>query len=146
MSKKKEKKVKVPAKKTKSEQVEVKADETIVAGSRATKELVEKQMLRKFGNKHGASTIDEILGEKINPYEQKNDAEYEAFISDLNYTDLERHATEVGVAPRRDRDDLEKSLLKQFAQVNSSFYNGRIEQPVKAKISKKVLDILSEGR
>lgn len=111
-----------------------------------TEKLVAKQTHGQKVNKRGARSLYELLGEKHNIYDQKTEAEYEAFLNSMNLTDLEVHASQVGVIPKEDRHQTIANLLRNFRLVSSDYYNTVEVQPVKFKVSKKVIDILSEGR
>jgi hypothetical protein len=121
------------------------------------KRLIEMQMADgKLYNKHGVKSITELLSNQnanaknndrvIQNYKPHDLDSYEHFISNLNTSDLQSHATTVGVMPNQDRSILIKRLLKDFRIKNSEAWN--TEKPVELpkKIRQETLDILAQGR
>jgi hypothetical protein len=122
---------------------EMSGEETVA--ERDTNKLVAKQLDGKF-NKKGAKSLYELMGEKHSPYDHQSEEEYERYLDSLNLTDLELHATEMGVAPKEMRQDTIANLLRQFRLISSDYYHTRQQQPVQVKVSKAIINILSEGR
>lgn len=112
------------------------------------KKLIQMQMADgKMYNKHGVKSIDELLGISTNKYKIIDDKEYEKYIDRLNTSDLQAHATKVGVLPNQDRNVLTKRLLKEFKLHVSSLTNTAQDvNTFPKKIKQEVLDILAQGR
>lgn len=47
-------------------------------------------------------------------YKNKTEEEYETFLKSSNLFEIQSHAVEVGVAPSKDRVQLEKNLRRKF--------------------------------
>jgi hypothetical protein len=110
-----------------------------------TRKLFKRQIDGKI-NRKGARSLYELLGEKYSPYDQKTEAEYASYLNTLNLTDLQMHASQVGVIPKDNIHQTIDNLLRQFRLVSSDYYNTTEIQPIKLKPSKKIIQILSEGR
>ena len=112
------------------------------------KSLVSRQVDGKLHNKHGVKSIDELLGARDSVYRDfKTEAEYEEFLSNLNLTDLQEHATKVPIMPKEDRASLIKALVADFRLKTSAYY-GAVEQNhnFPKAISPEVERILADGR
>jgi hypothetical protein len=112
------------------------------------KKLIQMQIADgKLYNKRGVKSIDELLGISSNKYLTRDETRYENYISNLNTSDLQTHATQVGVLPNQDRSVTIKRLLKEFRIHNSGFLNtAEAVNPIKKKIRQETIDILAEGR
>lgn len=111
------------------------------------KTIIQAQLDGKLYNKRGVKTLDELLGEKVERYQHKTVEDYKNFLDDLNLTDLQEHATKVGVLPKEDRNVLIKVLIKQYELVTSDYFNVVERQSnFPKKISKNTEKILGEGR
>jgi hypothetical protein len=91
-------------------------------------------------------TLDQIWGDTgENKYGTLNLEDYEKYVSDLNKSDLQAHAVKVGLVPIDDRKTLVARLKREFVK-HVSQYNVKPLDKKEPKLSKKVKDILSEGR
>jgi len=110
--------------------------------------LAQRQMADgKLYNKHGVKSIDELLGLSAGKYNTHDLQKYEDYLAGLNTSDLQAHATRVGVMPNQDRNILLKRLVKEFRVSNSGYINtAKTGTQFSKPISKRTLDILGEGR
>lgn len=92
-------------------------------------------------------TLDQIFGDKgLSKYNTLDVNEYESYLKELNLTDLQAHASRVGIFPNDDMRRLVKNLLKEF-QLYAAQYNTpatEVKQPV--KLTSRAQKILSEGK
>jgi len=100
------------------------------------------------------STLDQILGDTgIGKYKTLDEAVYQKQLNEMNKSDLQSHAVEIGLIPVDDRETLETRLLREFrahaVQYNTSKPRAKNFVPTtekeKAKF-KKAMDIMSAGR
>ncbi len=106
-----------------------------------------EQVDGKNYNKSGAASIDELLGTRLNKYQTTDEKEYEAQLERMNVSDLQTHASSLGILPNHDRAVLTKRLLKEFRFATAEYLvqdKGVI--PYHKKPSQAVLDILAGGR
>jgi hypothetical protein len=91
-------------------------------------------------------TLDQIWGDTgTSKYGTLNYEEYENYLRDLNKSDLQSHASKIGLVPIDDREKLVKRLTSEFIKY-ASIYNKPKLKEEKKSLSKKAKDILSEGR
>lgn len=66
-------------------------------------------------------TLDALIGENLyNPYRCSEESEYEVYLSELNSTDLHRHAEKVGLVPSVERRVLKDRLMREFRKFIAS--------------------------
>jgi hypothetical protein len=93
-----------------------------------------------------ASTLEQIWGDEgLGKYKTKDKEEYHSQLKEMNTTDLQKHATTVGLIPVQNREILAKRLLKEFDKHWNSYKRPTDSAPP-IKANKKIKDILSEGR
>lgn len=109
------------------------------------KKLQDKQLV------HGAlpevRCIDDILGRKWFNYKESTDAEYRSNLEKMNFSDLQRHAIEVGnIIPNVDRREmLISKLVKIYLERKFKFVG--VGGPQKVETApEEVLDILRRGK
>lgn len=91
-------------------------------------------------------TLDQIWGDTgTSKYGTLNHEEYEKYLRDLNKSDLQSHATKIGLVPIDDREKLVQRLSAEFRKY-ASVYNKPKSKESKNELSKKVKDILAEGK
>lgn len=138
----------------KNTKVEEKVDtevKTTTRGAKSVKKVVEKDIAKlkqadgKIYNKYNVKSIDELLGETNRKYLTKDVKEYESWLRARNTSDLQKHAIEVQVLPKEDRELLIRTLIKQF-HVNHSAESNTVSRIDQKPVSQEVLDILAEGR
>ena len=92
------------------------------------------------------STLEQVWGDTgETKYGTMDEKEYVAHMKELNHTDLQLHASKVGIIPVQSREMLQRRLLKEFQKHVVSYKRpgGNKSAP---KLSKKAKDILAEGR
>ena len=119
---------------------------------RATTKKTGPEKLNELNQAHGKvegpepTTLDQIWGDSgLSKYRTLDASEYEIYLKQLNKSDLQRHAAEMGIVPVDSREMLSNRLLKEFNRYVASFKMpsaNKSTQPV----SDKVKRILSEGR
>lgn len=101
---------------------------------------------------HGAvespNSIYDIIGYKHSPYQSSNAEEYKASIAVMHPTDLQEHATKVGVIPVDNREQLLSLLEKKFIQYQGLFRSSRTEGGVRmsAKAIEETKNLLRFGK
>jgi hypothetical protein len=92
------------------------------------------------------TTLEQIWGDEgLGKYKTKDKEEYQTQLNEMNSTDLQKHATTVGLIPVQNREILAKRLLKEFDKHWNSYKRPTDSSPA-IKTSKKIKDILSGGR
>ena len=127
-----------------------KASKSTAKGATTKKKSPEK--LNELNQAHGKvegpepTTLDQIWGDSgLSKYRTLDASEYEIYLKQLNKSDLQRHAAEMGIVPVDSREMLSNRLLKEVNRYVASFKMpsaNKSTQPV----SDKVKRILSEGR
>ena len=93
------------------------------------------------------STLDQVWGDKGDgKYETDNDVHYESSIRQKNLTDLQMHATQVGLIPVQNREVLTKRLVKEFQKHWNSYRKPLINKRNLGELPQSVKDTLAEGR
>lgn len=91
-------------------------------------------------------TLDQILGDDgKSKYKTLDLNEYTDYLNDLNKSDLQSHATRIGLIPVDNRETLTKRLVKEFSK-HVSMYRIPKQESKELSLNKKAKDILSEGR
>lgn len=89
-------------------------------------------------------SLAELLGRKEKNYGTLE--EYENKLSKMMTTDLEIHATEVGVTPRSDRKTLISRLVNEYRKTSSSYFNTLQIDQIKPKNPDAILKALRGAR
>ena len=114
--------------------------------------MKKKVKLSELSQTHGKlekyeyKTLDQILGDDgTSKYKTLDINEYTNYLNELNKSDLQSHATRIGLIPVDNRDILTKRLIKEFTKYASMYRVPKLEKK-NTILSKKAKDILSEGR
>jgi len=93
-------------------------------------------------------SIDELLGRTSSPYSVGNVNEYETKIKAMASTDLERHATEMGILPNSNRTTLLARLITQYNKTSGGYLNTSLYNSVepKAKSREALLKVLERAK
>jgi len=92
------------------------------------------------------STLEQIWGDEgLGKYKTKDKDEYHQELNEMNTTDLQKHATKVGLIPVQNREILAKRLLKEFDKHWNSYKRPTESKPAITS-NKKINKILSEGQ
>lgn len=112
--------------------------------------MPKKSKLNNMHQTHGKVenpvTLDQIWGDSgVNKYGTTSIEEYEKYIVGLNRSDLQTHAVKVGLVPVDDKNTLIARLKKEFNRHVSTYNVKKLDQK-NPKVTKKIKDILAEGR
>jgi len=117
-----------------------------------SKASLKKPNLEELSQAHGKeegsqpTSLDQIWGDTgISKFNTLNQEEYESQINEMNKTDLQAHATKIGLVPIDDANALKKRLLREFVKHVNSFQVPKSAKGSQA-VSKKALKILGEGK
>jgi hypothetical protein len=119
-----------------------------MAAKRKKKKLGDiKQAHGKTEAKFVPTTLDQIWGDDgTSLYGTNNLETYQSRIFDMNMSDLQAHASRVGIIPVDNRNMLTDRLLREFSQHTSAYRKPAVAEGEKVIISDKVKKILAEGR
>tara|TARA_Y100000310_G_scaffold307752_1_gene350125 strand:+ start:339 stop:719 length:381 start_codon:yes stop_codon:yes gene_type:complete len=117
------------------------------------KTTAKKKSVKNLSQTHGKeekfepTTLDQIWGDDgSNVYGTMEETNYEGTLDDMNLSDLQAHASRVGIIPIDNRQTLRERLLREFRK-HVSAYKKPISDPQSAPhLNKDVMSILSEGR
>ena len=111
-----------------------------------------KPSLDELSQSHGKqettepTSLDQIWGDTgISKFRTLDKEEYEGQINDMNKSDLQTHATKVGLVPIDDMKMLRSRLLREFDK-HISAYRTPKKTKGKTKLPKDALKILGEGK
>ena len=114
-----------------------------------------KRSVKNITQAHGKeekaqpTTLDQVWGDTgLWKYNTMDAEEYQSELRELNKTDLQAHATKIGLIPIDNKEMLTKRLLREFKRHVSS-YNVSNKTPNAEKdrnVSARVKNILAEGR
>tara|TARA_Y100000004_G_scaffold175581_1_gene215333 strand:- start:1939 stop:2319 length:381 start_codon:yes stop_codon:yes gene_type:complete len=120
--------------------------------SKTTAKKASTKKVAELNQAHGKvegpepTTLDQIWGDTgLSKYRTLDASEYEIYLKQLNKSDLQRHAAEMGIVPVDSREMLSNRLLKEFNRYVASFKMPSASKP-NQPVSDKVKKILSEGR
>ena len=116
--------------------------------SRKTPKLKSISQTHGKEEKSQPTTLDQVWGDKGDGKYKTNDAAvYETDIREMNLTDLQMHATQIGLIPVQNREVLTKRLIKEFQKHwNSYQYAPVVKNKNYSDLPQSVKDTLSEGR
>ena len=106
------------------------------------------ELSQSHGKEEGTqpTSLDQVWGDTgVSKFGTLDEEEYESSLSSMNKSDLQTHATKVGLVPIDDANMLRKRLLREFNRHISSFRTPKQTQGVK-KMSAKAVKILKEGK
>jgi hypothetical protein len=124
-----------------------------MAAKRKTSKASAKKGLKNLSQIHGEeekfqpTSLAQVWGEDgSSTYGTMNDAEYERQIDQMNMSDMQTHASRVGIIPIDNRSTLRDRLLREFRK-HVANYRKPIHHPTPPEeIDAQTLKILSEGR
>tara|TARA_Y100000361_G_scaffold148877_1_gene162346 strand:+ start:1594 stop:1968 length:375 start_codon:yes stop_codon:yes gene_type:complete len=124
-----------------------------MAAKRKTSKASAKKGLKNLSQIHGEeekfqpTSLDQVWGEDgSSTYGTMNDAEYERQIDEMNMSDMQTHASRVGIIPIDNRSTLRDRLLREFRK-HVANYRKPIHHPTPPEeVDAQTLKILSEGR
>jgi len=122
---------------------------TTAKKSTATK----KGKLSSLSQAHGKDsdtaprTLDQIWGDDgVWKYNTMNVDKYKTQLDEYNLTDLQRHASKLGIIPVESRARLQETLLKEFRKHISNYNVPADDKDQVREVSDEVSKILREGR
>jgi hypothetical protein len=93
------------------------------------------------------TTLDQVWGDTgHSKYSTLEESEYEDSLGEMNKSDLQTHATQVGIIPVDNRDMLTQRLVREFRNHVNSFRAPSESKQANRTMSKEVSRILAEGR
>ena len=102
---------------------------------------------KKEKQEYEPTTLDQIWGDDGTSLYGTNDPEtYQSRIFDMNMSDLQAHASRVGIIPVDNRNMLTDRLLREFTQHISAYRKPATAENENTSIPDKVKKILAEGR
>ena len=124
-----------------------------MAAKRKTSKASTKKGLKNLSQIHGEeekfqpTSLDQVWGEDgSSTYGTMNDAEYERQIDEMNMSDMQTHASRVGIIPIDNRSTLRDRLLREIRK-HVANYRKPIHHPTPPEeVDAQTLKILSEGR
>ena len=130
-----------------------KSKKSIKAAKKAPKKATKKSSkMQSLSQTHGKketfepTTLDQIWGDTgSKKYKTQDVKQYEEQLKAMNITDLQKHATTVGLIPIQNKNLLAKRLLKEF-QKHWAAYKKPKPSGNQVKLSRKAKDILAEGK
>ena len=119
----------------------------------AKRTTAKRKNVKNLSQTHGKveefqpTTLDQIWGDTgITAYGTMNEKEYEARVDDMNMSDLQAHASTVGIIPVDNRNMLRERLLREFRKHVSSYQRPISPPNPRETLNEEATKILSEGR
>jgi hypothetical protein len=117
------------------------------------KATAKRKSVKNLSQTHGKeenfepTTLDQIWGDDgSSTYGTLNENAYTKQVDDMNMSDLQAHASTVGIIPIDNRQTLRERLLREFRKHVSSYKKPVHEVQSASRIDPEVIKILSEGR
>tara|TARA_R100000008_G_C3566101_1_gene159227 strand:+ start:561 stop:965 length:405 start_codon:yes stop_codon:yes gene_type:complete len=112
-----------------------------------------KRNIKSMSQAHGKqettepTTLDQIWGDTgLTKYNTLDEKEYINSLDDMTKSELQAHATKVGLIPVDNRETLKTRLLREFNKHTSSYKKPSMKASKKVKLSPEIKKILSEGK
>ena len=119
----------------------------------AKKTTAKRKSVKNLSQTHGKeekfepTTLDQIWGDDgTSTYGTLNENEYSLRLDDMNMSDLQTHASTVGIIPIDNRQTLRERLLREFRKHVSAYKKPVHEPAAPTKVDPEIMKILSEGR
>lgn len=104
---------------------------------------LEKQDIPKFK----PTTLEQVWGyDGLSKYQTMDASLYENSLIVMSKSDLQAHASKVGLVPIDDRDRLIKRLMHEFKLHVSTYRQPQVQNKNIKEISPEIAKILAEGR
>ena len=117
------------------------------------KATAKRKSVKNLSQTHGKeekfepTTLDQIWGDDgTSTYGTLNEREYENKLDDMNLSDLQAHASTVGIIPVDNRHTLRERLVREFRKHVSAYKKPVQESTPITNLEKEAVKILSEGR
>ena len=106
-----------------------------------------KQTHAKVEEKFQPTTLDQIWGDDgSSEYGTLSYEKYKDKVYDMNMSDLQAHASRVGIVPVDNRNMLTDRLLREFGKHALAYSKPAETSAAEQKIPEEVKQILAEGR
>jgi len=117
------------------------------------KATAKRKSVKNLSQMHGKeekfepTTLDQIWGDDgTSTYGTLNENQYANQVDEMNMSDLQAHASTVGIIPIDNRHTLRERLLREFRKHVSAYKKPVQESTPITNLDKKAVKILSEGR
>ena len=119
----------------------------------AKRKTTKKKSVKNLSQTHGKeekfepTTLDQIWGDDgLNMYGTMVEDKYETEIDEMNMSDMQAHASRVGIIPVDNRNTLRERLLREFRKHVASYRKPVDNASPEPSVTKEMRKILSEGR
>ena len=117
------------------------------------KTTAKKKSVKNLSQTHGKeekfepTTLSQIWGDDgLSTYGTLNENAYTIELDNMNMSDLQTHASTVGIIPIDNRQTLRERLLREFRKHVSAYKKPVHAAESPSRIDPEVMKILSEGR
>jgi len=117
------------------------------------KATAKRKSVKNLSQTHGKeekfepTTLDQIWGDDgTSTYGTMEEDSYESQLDEMNMSDLQTHASRVGIIPIDNRNTLRERLLREFRKHVSSYKKPINNPSPEPPMSKDIMKILAEGR
>ena len=117
------------------------------------KATAKKKSVKNLSQTHGKeekfepTTLDQIWGDDgTSTYGTMVEDHYETQIDEMNMSDMQTHASRVGIIPIDNRNTLRERLLREFRKHVASYRKPVNNPSPEPSLSKEMRKILYEGR
>ena len=115
---------------------------------------VAKKAVKNLSQTHGKeeksfepTTLDQIWGDDgLSKYKTLDEEEYEKSLREMGKTDLQTHATQIGLIPVDNRETLMSRLVREFKRHVQKYRPPKVSKKKPKDVSSEALKILREGR
>lgn len=118
----------------------------------AKRKTRQKKSLSSLSQSHGKeenfeiTTLEQIWGDDGSTvYGTLEEEDYSKKLDDMNMSDMQAHASTVGIIPIDNRNTLRDRLLREFRKHVAS-YKKPVAPTEEKKVDPEIMKILSEGR
>jgi hypothetical protein len=119
----------------------------------AKKSKAKKGKAKELSQAHGKvenfqpTSLDQIWGDDgTSKYRTMDEHEYATQLADMSRTDLHAHASQIGLIPVENADQLKKRLVAEFKKHVAQYRMPAAQKKPPLKVSKEARKILEEGR
>jgi|TARA_B110000263_G_C15207838_1_gene463781 hypothetical protein len=114
---------------------------------KATKSIKNLSQAHGKEEKFEPTTLEQIWGDDgSTTYGTLNENQYANQLDDMNMSDLQTHASTVGIIPIDNRSTLRERLLRDFRKHVSSYKKPTHQTQSPRDVNPETIKILSEGR
>tara|TARA_R110002020_G_scaffold241437_1_gene454647 strand:+ start:318 stop:698 length:381 start_codon:yes stop_codon:yes gene_type:complete len=117
------------------------------------KATAKRKNIKNLSQTHGKkevfepTTLDQIWGDDgLSLYGTMKEKEYENEIDEMNMSDLQTHASRVGIIPIDNRITLRERLVREFRKHVTAYRKPTLPPNAAKPLDSEAMKILSEGR